>query len=390
MRRLTGWTVVLCLIFLSAGPAATASAETNGGETDKISGAKSAIVIEQETGKILYKLNEHKQLPPASMTKVMTLLLIFKALTDGDIALNDKVTVSEHAASMGGSQVFLEPGEVMTVDEMLKAIVIASANDASAAMAEHVAGSESAFVRKMNDEAKAMELSDTHFKNPTGLPEEGHVTSAHDMAQMARALARYEKVFSYSSRYEDYLREDTEHKFWLVNTNKLIKTYPGADGLKTGYTNEAKYCLTATAKRNGMRVIAVVMGAESAKERNKTVSALMDEAFAMYSTKLLIGKDKAVGVARVNKGDRRQVTVWTQKPSVLLLKKGEDAKGLKESFELTEPIQAPVRSGTVVGYYTVKKDGQVVARTPLIVKQNIEPSSWWQLFKRSAGSIMGH
>ncbi|RYM05074.1 D-alanyl-D-alanine carboxypeptidase [Sporolactobacillus sp. THM7-7] len=385
MRVYAASFICLSLIFSSLAPAAAASAKSG-----ELEGAKSALVMEQETGKILYKMNENEALPPASMTKVMTLLLIFKALSNHEISLKDKVTTSEYAASMGGSQIFLEPGEIMTVDEMLRGITIASANDASVAMAERVSGSEKAFVRKMNEEAKRLGLKHTHFKNTTGLPEEGHYTSAHDMAVMARELARYEKVFEYTSRYEDYLREDTDKKFWLVNTNKLVKTYPGADGLKTGFTNEAKYCLTATAKRNGMRVIAVVMGAQTPKDRNREISALMDEAFATYATKQLVPGNKTVAFADVNKGDRGKVPVATRNAAVLLIKKGQNTKGLKKKIDIKQPLQAPIKAGTVVGYFTVKKGDRVISKTPLVVNKSVNRASWWQLFKRSAGSILGY
>lgn len=390
MKAFSACLICAALLFSALVPTATASAQTGGTPAEKAQQVKSAIVIEEETGKVLYKMNENKELPPASMTKVMTLLLIFKALSQHQISLNDKVSVSEHAASMGGSQVFLEPGETMTVDEMLKAIAIASGNDASVAMAEYISGSEKAFVQKMNQEAKTLGLNHTKFQNPTGLPEKDHYTTAHDMAIMARELARYEQVFHYTSKYEDYLRENTDKKFWLVNTNKLIKTYPGADGLKTGFTNEAKYCLTATAKRGGMRVIAVVMGAPSPKERNREIAGLMDEAFANYTTKQLIAANKTVANAKVNKGDHGQVPVVTGKPAVLLVKKGENVKGLQKNVVMNRPLQAPIKAGTVVGYYTVTKNKQVISRTPLIVKENIKRASWWQLFNRSAGSILTH
>lgn len=375
------------LISSLALPAASyaKSAEESGKDKAQI---KSAVVIEQETGKVLYKKDENQELPPASMTKVMSLLLIFKALSHHDISLNDKVNVSEHAASMGGSQVFLEPGEKMTVNEMLKAITIASANDASVAMAEYISGSEKAFVKQMNTEAKKLGLKHTHFKNPTGLPVDGHYTSAHDMAVMARALLHYQKVLTYTSRYEDYLRENTDKKFWLVNTNKLIKTYPGADGLKTGFTNEAKYCLTATAKRNGMRVVAVVMGAPTPKERNQIISGLMDQAFAGYQTKPILDKNKLVRVENVNKSDKGKAPIVTAKRTVLLLKKGTTVKNIKKRVVLKKPLQAPIKAGTVVGYYEVISNHQTLSKTPLIVRDNIKEASWWQLFKRTVGNIV--
>ncbi|GGL46712.1 D-alanyl-D-alanine carboxypeptidase family protein [Sporolactobacillus putidus] len=390
MKAFSACLICAVLLFTALVPAAAASVQTAGTPAEKVQQVKSAIVIEEETGKVLYQMNADKELPPASMTKIMTLLLIFKALSRHQISLNEKVTVSEHAASMGGSQVFLEPGETMTVDEMLKAIAIASGNDASVAMAEYISGSEKAFVQKMNQEAKSLGLTHTTFQNPTGLPVRDHYTSAHDMAIMARELARYDQVFHYTSKYEDYLRQNTDKKFWLVNTNKLIKTYPGADGLKTGFTNEAQYCLTATAKRNGMRVIAVIMGAPSPKERNKEIAGLMDEAFANYTTKQILGKNIAVASAKVNKGDHGQVPIVTGNSAVLLLKKGESANGLQKKVDISRPLQAPIKAGTVVGYYTISKHNQVISKTPLIVKENIKRASWWQLFKRSAGSILVH
>ncbi|WP_353947894.1 D-alanyl-D-alanine carboxypeptidase family protein [Sporolactobacillus sp. Y61] len=390
MKQFYAWLICSVLVFSAVAPASSVSAENTKEVDTKKSGAKSAIVIEQETGRVLYQKNADKELPPASMTKVMTLLLIFKALSKHQISLNEKVNVSEHAASMGGSQVFLEPGETMTVDEMLRAIAIASGNDASVAMAEHVSGTEEAFVRHMNREAKRLGLKHTRFQNTTGLPVGNHFTTARDMAIMARELAQYEQVFGYTSKYEDYLREDTDKKFWLVNTNKLIKTYPGADGLKTGYTNEAKYCLTATAKRNGMRVIAVVMGAGSPKERNKEIAGLMDQAFARYSTQKLLEKNNTVAVAHVNKGNPGKIDVVTGRPVILLLKKGESVKGFKKHAQIKKDLQAPIKAGTVIGYYTISSKGKTISRTPLVVKENIKRASWWQLFKRSAGSILAH
>ncbi|CAM3161559.1 D-alanyl-D-alanine carboxypeptidase family protein [Sporolactobacillus spathodeae] len=390
MKSFFAWLISSVFVFCLASPAFTAHAETSKTSTGNEEATKSAIVIEGETGKVLYEKNANKELPPASMTKVMTMLLIFKALSHHQISLKDKVTVSENAASMGGSQVFLEPGETMTVDEMLRAIAIASGNDASVAMAEHLSGSVPAFVKQMNAEAKMLGLKHTHFVNPTGLPVADHYTTAHDMAIMAQALARYQQVFHYTSKYEDYLRENTDKKFWLVNTNKLIKTYPGADGMKTGFTNEAKYCLTATAKRNGMRVIAVVMGAPTPKARNKEVASLMNQAFATYTTKEIMKKGQTVVNEKVEKGNYSHVPVVTERPTVLLLKKGEQAKGLKKRVEWNGKLQAPIKRGSVVGYYVVRQKNKVVSKTPLVVNVTVTRASWWQLFKRSAGMLLTH
>ena len=217
----------------------------------------------------------------------MTMLLIMEQVEKGKLKLTDKVRASEHAASMGGSQIFLEPGEEMTVNELLKGIAIASGNDASVAVAEHIAGSEEGFVNMMNKKAKDLGLKNTHFQNPTGLPAKDHYSTANDMAIMAKELMKYPLIRKYTGKYEDYLREDTDKKFWLVNTNKLVRFYPGVDGVKTGFTTEAKYCLTASAEKNGMRVISVVMGAPTSKERNNQVTKLLDYAFGQYMTKKL-------------------------------------------------------------------------------------------------------
>ncbi|MFT8928108.1 MAG: D-alanyl-D-alanine carboxypeptidase family protein [Sporolactobacillus sp.] len=378
------------LIFCLAGPAMTAHAANRTKAQDKGEGIKSAIVIEEDTGKILYQKNANKELPPASMTKVMTMLLIFKALDAHKLSLHDKVTVSEKAASMGGSQVFLEPGETMTVDEMLRAIAIASGNDASVAMAEHLSGSVQAFVAQMNREARQLGLTHTHFVNPTGLPVANHYTTAHDMAIMARALANYSQVFHYTSKYEDYLRENTDKKFWLVNTNKLIKTYPGADGMKTGFTSEAKYCLTATAKREGMRVIAVVMGAPTPKVRNQEAANLMNQAFAVYTTKEIKKQGQVISNQKIEKGNYSHVPVITQRRAVVLLKKGESLKGIKSQIKWQSKLQAPVKRGTTIGYLIVRKNHKLVSKTPLTVQLTVKRASWWQLFKRSAGTILSH
>lgn len=222
----------------------------------------------------------------------MTMLLIMEALDQGKIALDDKVRVSENAASMGGSQIFLEVGEEMTVKDLLKGIAIASGNDASVAMAEYIAGSEEGFVHMMNKKVEELGLKNTHFVNSNGLPENDHYTSAYDIAIMSRELLKYEKITEFTGIYEDYLRKDTDNPFWLVNTNRLVRFYEGADGLKTGYTSEAKYCLSATAKRGSLRVIAVVMGEPNTKTRNKEISQLLDFAFSQYKNEVIYQKIK--------------------------------------------------------------------------------------------------
>ncbi len=380
--------VMSMALVVSTLPAHVSFAKETDSSGSLLDQAKSAILIEQDTGKVLLEKNPNKELPPASMTKIMTLLLIFKALDSGDINLKDKVRVSEHAASMGGSQVYLEPGEEMTVQDMLKAITIGSANDASMAMAEYIAGSEKAFVKDMNNQAKTLGLKHTHFNNPTGLPSEDHYSTAADMAKMAQALLRFQDVLKYTSTYEAYLREKTDNKFWLVNTNKLLKAYPGVDGLKTGFTQEAKYCLTATAKKNGMRVIAVVMGAPTSKKRNAEVSQMLDYAFANYKTKPLVDQGKVIKKVAVSKSEEGVVPIVTQKPVVILLKRGKDQNPkISTQIQVNKNLKAPMKKGAIVGSYIVKDGKNVLSKTPLVLKSDIHEASYWQLLKRSVGKM---
>ena len=271
---------------------------------DLAKNAKSTILMESSTGEIIYERNSDEKLAPASMTKMMSLILIMEAIEKGNIKLDQIVTVSENAAKMGGSQIYLEPNEKMSVDDLLKGICMASANDAVVALAETTYGSEDVFVNEMNKRAKKLGLKNTNFMNATGLDEENHYSSARDMALIARELIRHDKVLEYSSRYEDYLRENTNKKFWLVNTNKLIKTYEGMDGLKTGFTESAGYCLTATAKRNNMRLIGVVMNEESSSIRNSDMAELLNYGFSIYKVKNLVKKNKVVSTYEDNKSSK--------------------------------------------------------------------------------------
>lgn len=376
------------LLAFSSIPVHVSFAKETNSEAVALDNVKSAVIIEQDTGKVLLEKNASQELPPASMTKIMTLLLIFKALHNGEISLTDKVRVSEHAASMGGSQVYLEPGEEMTVDDMLKAICIGSANDASMAMAEFLAGSETSFVKEMNAEVKTLGLTHTHFQNPTGLPDSDHYSSALDMAKMGKALLQYPEVLKYTSTYESYLRQNTDNKFWLVNTNKLIKAYPGVDGLKTGFTQEAKYCLTATAKKDGMRVIAVVMGAPTSKDRNRDVSQLLNYAFANYKTKPIADQGKVVKEVPISKSEQGKVPIVTQKPVVVLIKRGQETTGkMVSEIKVNPKLKAPIKKGTVVGSYVVTDGQKVLTKTPLIVTKDVQEASYWQLLKRTVGKL---
>ncbi|WP_404346655.1 D-alanyl-D-alanine carboxypeptidase family protein [Sutcliffiella horikoshii] len=347
--------------------------------------ARSAILIERDTGQVLYEKNGHEKLPPASMTKIMTMLLIMEAIDKGELTWDEKIRTSEYAASMGGSQIFLEPGEEMTTDEMLRGIAIASGNDASVAMAERIAGSEAAFVDRMNAKAKDLGLENTLFQNPTGLPAKNHYSTANDMAVMAKELLKYEGITKYTGQYEDYLRQDSEKKFWLVNTNKLVRFYPGVDGVKTGFTQEAKYCLTATAKKDNMRVIAVVFGAPTPKDRNAQITNMLDFAFSQYKTHPMYERNVAVGRVEISKGSEKEVDAVTSEPISVLTKKGENTDDVEKVITVDENVKAPVKKGDKVGKIVLKKGGKVLSESDLVAAKDSMEASWWQLFKRSMG-----
>ncbi|GAK12856.1 D-alanyl-D-alanine carboxypeptidase family protein [Geomicrobium sp. JCM 19039] len=357
-------------------------------EESMIDDAKSAILIEADTGEVLMEKNADQALPPASMTKIMTMLLIMEAIDEGELEYEDMVSTSEKAASMGGSQVFLEVGEEMSVRDMLKAIAVASGNDASVAMAEHLAGTEEDFVEMMNDKAKELDLKNTTFHNTNGLPSSGHETSAYDLAKIARELLKHEEITTFTSIYEDYLRQGTEDEFWLVNTNRLIKFYEGMDGLKTGYTSESKYGLTATAKRDDMRLIAVVMGAETPQVRNNTITDLMNHGFSNYQVESLFDKGAAVTTVPVEKGTKNSVVGKLDNKISLLLKKNQESEEVEERIQMND-VKAPVAEGETIGEFQLVQNGEPVASSKIVAAESVDSASWWELFKRSALKIIG-
>lgn len=375
----------LCLTIIVTASIAVPHIQAEEQRVELADRAKSAILIERDTGTVLYDKQANERLSPASMTKIMTLLLIMEAIDQGELSINEKIRTSEYAASMGGSQIFLEPGEEMTTKEMLKGITIGSANDASVAMAERLAGSEEAFVKKMNEKVAQLGLKNTKFQNATGLPVADHYSSAHDMSMMAKELLKYQLITTFTGTYEDYLREDTDKKFWLVNTNRLVKFYPGVDGLKTGYTAEAKYCLTATAKKGDMRVIAVVFGADTPKERNAQVTNMLDYAFSHYTTHPLYKKDETLAKLKVSKGHLKTITGVTSEPISVLTKKGSNATDFTKKIKLNKNLQAPIKKGNQIGTLQIKKDGKVYVSSPIVAKESIDQASWWQLYKRAFG-----
>lgn len=361
--------------------------ESEQSEVDLAEEAKSAILIERDTGEVLFDKNAEEKLPPASMTKIMTLLLIMEAMEKGELKKDETIHVSERASSMGGSQIFLEAGEEMSVNDLLKGITVASANDASVAIAERLAGSEEAFVGQMNRKAKELHLKNTHFENATGLPTEDHYSTSRDMAIIAKELLKYESITDYTSIYEDYLREGEENEFWLVNTNKLVKSYPGVDGLKTGYTDEAKYCLTATAEKEDMRSIAVVMGTETTKKRNKAVTDMLDYAFNNYETEKLFEKGQTITTMKGFKAEQENIKVKTSQSISTLHKKGEQTEDITTSVKLEEKLDLPIKKGDKVGKLIVNEGDKVLSETPLIIDEAIQPASYLTLLKRSVQSM---
>lgn len=350
--------------------------------------SKSAILLEQSTGKILFEKNANEKLAPASMTKVMSMLLIMEAIDSGKLNLTDKVTITENASSMGGSQVFLEAGEEYVVEELLKGIAIASGNDAVVAMAEKVAGSVEAFVKMMNEKAKELGLKNTNFVNPHGLDEENHYTTAYDMAMMAKELLKYSKILDYTSVYEYYMPKPDGSTTWLVNTNRLVRFYEGVDGLKTGYTSIAGYCLTATAKKNDLRLVSVVMGVETSDKRSSDTVNLLDYGFNTYKLKIILTKDKELGKVRIENGKKDYGTVVLLKDATELLKVTDEEGKYTFDLKVNKIIKAPVKNGDVIGSVsTIDNEGHIIMEEPVTIKENIKKANLWDLFKRNLNEI---
>lgn len=345
---------------------------------------KSAILMEASTGTVLYEQNSDEQLPPASVTKVMTLLLIYEAVRDGKIKWDDKVTVSEHAASMGGSQVFLEVGETQTVADMTKCIAIASANDAAVAMAEYIGGSEEGFVDLMNARAKELGMENTMFKNACGLDTDGHVTTARDIAIMSRELiTNFPDIEQYTTTWQDTITHTTRRgttEFGLTNTNKLVRWYEGATGLKTGSTGNAKYCLSATANKNGMSLIAVIMAAPDNKTRFSEAIKLLDYGYANYAVLTGAKAGDNVGEIPVSRGEHETVRLEVSKDVTALMKKGGTEPEL--TYELSDVMCAPVEKGVKAGEAVYTLDGEVVARIDVVTSEAVDRASLGTVTKR--------
>ena len=348
--------------------------------------SRSAIIIEATTGDILYEKNSHEKLPPASMTKMMSMLLVLESIDKGNLKWDDIVIASANASSMGGSQILLETGEEMTVYDLFKGVAVASGNDAVVALAEAVGGSVDEFVSMMNQRASELGLNDTYFKNPHGLNDTNHYSSAYDMALIAKELSKHEKVFEFTSIYEDYLRQDTNRKLWLVNTNKLVRFYKGVDGFKTGYTKEAMYCLTATIDK-GFRIIAVVMGEPSTELRNKEVSEMIDYAYAQYKLIKILSKDDTIGDYMVEKGKNKYVTLVPSGDVTVLNKKSDSDRNYTYNVNV-DKLVAPINVGDKVGNIDVIDDGNVIKSIDITVKENVKKANIFELYFRYLKEII--
>lgn len=341
--------------------------------------APSAILMDGATGTVLFEKNAHESLAPASVTKVMTLLLVMEALDDGTISWDDTVIASEHAAAKGGSQVYLEPGEGMSMDEMLKSVVVSSANDCATALAEHVAGSEAAFVERMNERARELGLNDTHFVNCTGLDDtvgEGeHVSSAHDIAVMSRMLLAHDAIRNYTTIWMDTVRGG---QFGLSNTNKLVRFYEGTTGLKTGYTSAAGHCLSASAMREGMELIAVVLHCASSAERFSSAKALLDYGFANYA---LVGLEAEQTPVKVLLGQTDELIPVPETNEPVLIDKARRAR-IHQETEVLPEIAAPVEAGQQLGTLHMYDEQELIASVPLVAPQAVDVLSVWDIAKR--------
>lgn len=346
--------------------------------------APSAILIERTSGTVLYEKNSHEKLAPASVTKIMTMLLTVEAIERGQISQNDEVVTSDHAASMGGSQIYLEPGERMSLHDMLKSIAVSSANDACVAVAEHIAGSEATFVSMMNDRAAALGMKDTHFANCCGLDDEEHYTTAYDIALMSRELLKHEMIRSYTTIWMDTVRDGA---FGLSNTNKLVRFYDGTTGLKTGFTSKAGYCVSASAERDGMELIAVIMKSDTSPHRNADASGLLNFGFANYAVVGLGEDENHAEPIPVTLGQEDSVEVELAENAQMLIEKAQAAK-VEKQLVLAERLEAPVEKGQKVGTLRFSLDGKQIAEVPVVAANSVERLSTMDIYGEILKSLL--
>ncbi len=355
---------------------------------DLASNAKSAIIIEPTTGKIIFEKNSNERLEPASMTKIMTLLLTFEAIDNGRVSLDDMVNISKRAEDMGGSQMFLEAGSNIRLEEIIKGVSIASANDGAIALAEFIGGSVENFVDMMNKKAEDLGLSNTHFANPHGLHADNHYSSAYDMAIMASNLISHEKVLNYTSIYEDYFNKPDGSRTWLVNTNKLVRFLEGVDGLKTGYTSEAGYCLTATAKKGNVRYITVVMGEPSSDIRSSETTNMLNYAFNSFKLNTILDKSQELGTIYIDKSKQKTAKIVVKNPVTELISKEKDIPNYTYNLKV-EKITVPIKAGTKVGTVEIlDNEGLIVREEDVTISYDIEKCNLWETFLENLMTII--
>lgn len=361
--------------------------ETNSKDVDLTPSASSSIVIEASTGQILYNKDANKPHEVASLTKMMGLILIFEAIEKGALKTDEILTTSENAKNMGGSQIWLDTGEKISVDDLLKGIIMASANDAMVLMAERVSGTEEAFVNQMNKKAKELGLKNTYFKNSTGLDEDGAYSSAYDMAIIAKELIKNEKVFDYSKNYESYIREGTSNKTWITNTNKLVRFYEGVDGLKTGLTDKAGSCMAVTAKKNGLRLIAITLGFPDSKVRNQETMDLLDYGFNQYEAKIIKKKNDVLGQLYLEKASKDKIDLVLSDDVVIINKKQDKEKDYKYEIK-TYDVVYPIKKDTVLGVLQVKENNKVINEIDLVSKEDINKLNIFRLYLKILKDIL--
>lgn len=345
--------------------------------------SKSAILMDASTGEILFEQNKDEKLPPASITKIMTMLLTMESIDSGKITLEDKVTISENASNMGGTQLYLEPGEQRTVEELLTGVAVESANDAAAALGEYIGETYQTFINMMNDKAKELGMGNTQFKNANGLPEEGHYSTAHDVALMSRELVKYPKIHQYLTIWMTNINvgKNNDQVRTLANTNKLLKSYEGLDGIKTGYTTEAKHCLSATAKRGNLRLISVVLGADNSKIRFNEVAKLLDYGFTNYESLNIVEKDQEVQEVIIEKGKKDKILAIAKDPLNALIKKGENTN-VEKKIILESSYKAPISNGEKLGELVAYSGDQEIGKVDLIAQEEVEKSNVSYLYKK--------
>lgn len=373
--------LILLLLFISI-PLVKAE------ETEDLApNAKSAIMIEASTGEILFQKNKDEKLAPASMTKMMSMLLIMEEIENGNLKWDEMITTSEKASSMGGSQIFLKVGEKMTVEDLLKGVAIASGNDAVVALAERVSGSEEQFVKRMNTRAQDLGLKNTNFINATGLTADNHYSSAYDMSLIAKELVKHEKILEFTSTYEDYLRKDTKSPFWLVNTNRLVRFKEGVDGLKTGFTDEAGYCLTATMKKDNMRLITVVMKEENTSKRSADTTKMLDYGFNIYMVQTILDEKTTIEKKKVELGKTLTTEIVPKENITILNKKSDDQKNITYKTNINKII-APVKKGDKVGTIDIIEDNNIISTIDATVKEDISKANILTIYLRNLKEII--